>query len=308
MAHAHVALAAYESARLLLNKPIFGTQAILSQPGAAIWHNSGSTADRTDTNYPARRAYDGFGHLMTKPTAVSPDKTWYYSLDISVGGVEFDMLAIIGHNLGTLHAGGALTITLEVDDLSDFSAAHSIPITVTTTTSNLRIMQLDLHHTGAVPLRYSSVRYARLKLTRGATNFTPEIGELILGRRRQLKHTPKLPYDATSLHSTSERFETIGGVIGRSIYAAGKFHLSASLDAFESTYIADAIAAFIGCSYGTRPFVWVPLPNSAPGSWYLMSIDEPDFDYPIEDFARRTWQLEATEQGPENYYLARVVY
>lgn len=308
MAYSSAALAAYESARFALDKPVFLTQAIPISPTSAKWHNSGSTTDRTDPDYPARRAYDGLPGFVTKPTTVSADKEWYYELGISAAGVEFDALAIIGHNLGTLHAGGALTVTLEVSDAANFAGAVSVPITVTAGASNYRMLILDLHHTGAVPLRYSAVRYARIKIIRGATNFTPEIGELLLLRRRQMKYAPSLPYDPTSLHSVSETARTMGGVNYRTSYASGFYHLSATLVSHESGYVADAIAAFRDTNYGTHPFVWLPLPTSAPTSWYLLNIDDPDFDYPVEGLAKRTWQLEATEQGPENYYVSRGVY
>jgi hypothetical protein len=278
-------------------------------PTTAIWHNSGSTTDRTHATYPARRAYDGFAGVVTKPTTVSTDKIWYYSLDTAAAGVEFDFVAIVGHNLGTLHAGGALTVTLEVDDAANFATAVSIPITVTTGTSNARIMTLVLDHVAATAKRYSAVRYVRLKIARGATDFTPEIGELVLGRRLQMCHKPDVPYDSYSLHGNKEVSVTMGGVVHSTIYSKGRRQLAAEWRT-DNTTLQAAISSWVAAtSYKTRSFVWVENPYSAPASWHLMVADDSDFDMPLdENPAIRVFSLEATEQGPESHYLNAGVY
>jgi len=309
MAYSTANISAADLAYLAADKPILGSQAIPAAPTACIWHNSGSTTDRTSATYPARRAYDGFGGLVTKPTTASEDKVWYYSMDLAAAGVEFDFVAILGHNFGTLHGGGALTVTLEVDDASNFATCVSIPITTTTGTGNTRIVALVLDHVAATAKRYSAVRYARLKITRGATNFTPEIGELVLGRRLQMYHKPDVPYDTYSLHGNKEVSITQGGVVHSSVFSKGRRQLSASWRN-DSTTLQAAISAWVtATSYKTRPFVWIENPYSAPASWHLMVPDDADFNMPLEEQpAIRTFELEATEQGPESHYLNTGTY
>jgi hypothetical protein len=311
MAYSFAAISAADLAYLAADKPILGSQSIptlTATSTTAWWHNSGGVTDRTDASYPARRAYDGFPCFVTKPTTASADKTWYYSMQLGVLAT-FDFVAIIGHNFGTLHAGGALTITLEVDDASNFATCVSIPITVTTGTSNARIMVLSLFHTAAAALRYSSVAYARLKITRGATNFTPEIGELYLGKRLQLFHKPNVPYDSYAKTSDIETAKTLGGVIHNTVYARGRRVLGAEWTE-ENTTLQAAIDSFVsGTNYKTTPFVWIENPYSAPASWHMMVADDANHALPLEDNpAKRTFELTASEQGAEAYYLAKGTY
>lgn len=308
MAYSSAAITAADLAYLAADKPIIGTQFKLT-PSTCIWHNSGSTTDRTDSTYPARRAYEGLTGFATKPTTASADKTWFLSFVMPWPYVEIDFVGIVGHNFGTLHTDGALTVTLEIDDASNFATAISIPITVTTSTSNARIMALSLKHTGSAALRYSTVRYVRLKITRAATNFTPEIGELVLGRRLQMYYKPDVPYDVYARHSSSETSVTHGGVIYRTTYYKGARTLAASWEDDNSTLHSE-IDAFISASdYKTRPFVWIENPNSAPASWNYMCADDVDHALPLdENPSKRVFELQATEQGPESHYLSKGVY
>lgn len=301
------ALAAVAS-YIAADKPFLGTQFKLT-PSACTWHNSGSTTDRTNSTYPSRRAYDGLPGLVTKPTTASADKVWYLSFVMPYPYVDIDFVGIIGHNFGSLHTDGALTITLEIDDASNFATAISIPITVTTSTSNARIMALSLKHTGSDALRYSSVRYCRLKIARGATNFTPEIGDLVLGRRVQMYHKPDVPYDVYARHSSAETTITHGGVIYRTTYYKGARILSAAWEEDNTTLHSD-IESFISASdYKTRPFVWIENPNSAPASWHLMVADDVNHFMPLdENPSKRVFELQATEQGPESHYLSKGTY
>lgn len=308
MAYSFAAISAADLAYLAADKPILGYQAIPVAP-TVIWHNSGSTTDRTDPLQPARRAYDGFPGWPTVPTGVSADKTWYLSFDLGVYGVEFDFVALVNHNLGTNHSGGALTVTLEIDDASNFASAISIPVTVTTGASNTRLMALSLKHTGSDALRYSAVRYARLKITRGATNFTPSIGELIFGRRLQMYNKPTVPYDTYAKRDQSEKSETQGGIRYLYTYCKGKRLLSASWRIADATLMASISSWMASASYKSRGFVWIEAPYTAPNSWHLMTADDAAFDMPCDDNpVARNFALTAQEQGTETYYLATGSY
>jgi hypothetical protein len=304
MAWSSAAISAADLAYLAADKPILASQAIPVAPTSCIWTETGAVGatDRTLSTNPARRAYDGLVGVWTCPDA-TVSATWYYTMDLAAAGVEFDLIAILGHNFGTITVSA---LTLEVSDASNFAGASSIPIASTITT-NTRIMQLSCFHTGAAALRYSAVRYARLKFA--GCDAKPQFGELVLGRRLQMHAKPDVSYDSYSLHGNKEISATQGGVIHSSVFSKGQRHLSAAWRDDSTTRQALVAAWIAATSYKTRPFVWIENPNSAPSSWHYMVPDDADFDYPLEENPSiRTFTIDATEQGPESHYLATGTY
>jgi hypothetical protein len=296
-------------AYLAADKPILGSQAIPVAPTVAIWTESGATdaTDRTLSTNPTRRAYDGYAGVWTCPDSTA-SATWYYTMDLSVAGVQFDFVAFLGHNFGTITTSA---LTLEIADDHDFTAPGggtmvSIPI-ASTITVNTRVMNLSLFHTGATARRYSTVRYARFKWT--GCDAKPQFGEAFLGRRLQMYHKPDVSYDSYSLHGVKELTATMGGVIHSATYSKGYRRLEAAWRTDNTTLHSEISTWISATSYKTRPFIWIENPNSAPASFHLMVADDADFDFPLEEQPSiRTFELSATEQGPESYYLSSGVY
>ena len=265
---------------------------------ASEWRTGGSFAagaDATDANYQARRAYDGFTDLATRPNAAGV--TWYYMIDASTAGVTFDGAMILGHNFGTI---GGLTVTLQISDSSTF-VTNLIDIAVWTPgTSNVRLVDLVLESGGETAQRYSTVPYVRLKIT--GTSGVPEIGELVLFKRMQLQYKPSIPYDDQKLWQNSGQFLSASGVRQDYVRSRAGRRLEASLTVTSTAKIAEVRTWFDDTQQGTRPFVWSENPNSAPSTQtFLMSLDGENKELAFDEVGpnHRELVLGATEQGPD---------
>jgi hypothetical protein len=289
------AFTAAETADLAADNPMLLTQAIPVSPGTAQWTTVGTVAaaDLTDSDYPARRAYDGKSHLDTRSDGTAAS-TWYYVLDLGSTGIEFDAVALMGHNFGTL---SLTTVQLQVADSADFATNLRTTADFGAPSDDTRLIDLAIAHTAGAD-RYEDVQYARLKLSKGS-NFTPQLGELMLLRRRQLNRRPRYPFDPTALMEEAGITRSKGGVVNKTLHHERRFDLNAVFRAHETTYITDLIAWF----RATRgPFVWIYEPSSAPDTWQLM-MRLNQMSFPTQGFAKRELTLAAEEQGPERFYL-----
>jgi hypothetical protein len=295
------ALSAAEQADLALDLPLIGANAIPAAPTTKIWTEVGQTgsSDRTDSDYPASRAYDGLPHLPTSADATA-SSTWYFVFNFGEG-IEFDFAAIMGHDFGT---DSLTSVTIELDDGSPPDGTFGSTQTIAdfgAPSDDTRLMDLVLKHTGSDPRRYTDVQYLRLKLTKGS-NFTPQFGLLILGRRRQMTVRPVNPFDKDRLHNESALSRSQGGVVNKTIYHEARFDLDATFLLSATADIADVKAWF----QQTRgQMVWMWEPSSAPNSWYLVSLDPDDLHMPSSDYTERSFSVAGTEQGPERFFLAK---
>ena len=84
----------------------------------------------------------------------------------------------------------------------------------------------------------------------------------------------------------------------------GQRIINASFIDDDLTRIANIRAFYERINYGTRPFIWCPLPSSAPEGYCLMNIPEAGLHLPREGCTTRRWGLIAEEQGPESCFLS----
>jgi len=280
--------------------PLLGVQKIPKSPSTAIWSEETAgtitDTDRSDSSAPALRAYDSLVGLATYHAAATTDDVWYYVLDLGTT-VTIDYAAIIGHNFGTI---GGVTITLEIANDGAFSSNLKTIATWTTPTTDNRLIELTLKHTGTDALEYSGLQYARLKISKVGTNITPQIGELILGKQYQLQHRPANGFDPTSLHGESEIVRTSGGVVYKTLRYDRRFDLNATLTEKDTNRVNDLINWYKNSGRG---FIWIWEPNSAPNTWQFMIRDPDDLDLPSSNWQTRTLRLAAIEQGPEAYFM-----
>jgi hypothetical protein len=308
MAWSSAALSSDETAWAAADYPLMAIQAIPLSPTLCKWVEEAVIGanditvwvDRTDSNYPSRRAYDGLPGYVTKPSGAVADDVWYFCFDMAAAGIEFDSVFILNHNFHTANGGSPITggLTLEISDDNDWAAFEG-PFSSSPTTGD-RIGDLDIHHTGSVPLRYSGVRYARLKISNsGNGNIVPEIGELFLGRRYQLASPPLNPFDPDALFDEQETTQTAGGIHHTTVFHRRRFELNAEYLLGASARAADAKAFFQNCR---TSFVWIWEPNTDATAFQLMK--KPEFlSLPSAGWTERSWKLESTEQGPETYFL-----
>lgn len=297
MAVVETLLAAWETTAFAADKPLIASQSIPTSPAYAKWVEVGQVGagnittwtDRTDSDFPIRRAYDGYPHLVTKTDATAANE-WYLAFDFG-SAIDFDCAFLIGTNMGTVNP---VTLDLQVADDNAFST--NLKTIGTFTASNDRMQDYVLSD-GSGAARWTA-QYAWLKIARVA-NFTPEIGELILGRRRQMQSMPLNPFDPTSLHDEIGRSRSMGGISHTTVFHRRRFELSATFSEHEDTYINGLIGFWQECN---NTFVWCWEPTTTPGGWNLMSKDA-DFDFPSEGWTERTVTLTGSEQGPEEYFL-----
>jgi hypothetical protein len=162
---------------------------------------------------------------------------------------------------------------------------------------NKRVALLDLDHTSGNAQRYTSVEYLRLKFV--GTNIQPNIGEIIIGRRRQLKHKSNLPWDPSKHHSETTEFVTHNGIRTRYVRNKGQQRIVASLTPSDTTLQSDIETFYkTETDFGTLPFVWIEDPNTTPSDALWMHLDNPDLNFPFAGFAKREVVIDAREQGP----------
>jgi len=207
------------------------------------------------------------------------------------------MAALVGHYFGTL---AITTCQVQIADNAAFDSNLQTVADFGAQSTDDRDIDLVLEHGGGSALRYSSVRYVRLKLV-APGNVTPQLGELILGRRRQLKYKPDVPFDNQAYVNEEETTRSQGGVTQRVIYHRNRLRIDAAWVIDTSDYITDWRAFWAACR---GPFLWCYAPTSAPASWSYMIRDMEEIDFPLTGPTKREAKLVADEQGPEAYFLA----
>jgi len=290
-------LAAYETAQLALDKPLLAAQVIPVSPAYAKWVNnvsveSGNITTWTDgskSSQPARFGYDGRPGLITTVESSSYQR-WFYAVDLG-SLVEFDCAFIIGHNFGSL---SLKSVRLQVADDNSFTTNLTELYNFGSPGDDSRLSALSLSG-GRI-----TAQYVWLRIDNGGVgNIVPELGEFILGRRRQLEYKPQRPYDIYALSEESSIKKNPNGVISKTVYSRRGRELTGDLWVTDDTYLADLVAFYRQCR---GPFVWVENPSSAPSSWHFMMRDGP-LMIPDTNPGLRNYRLVADEQGPQSMYL-----
>jgi len=297
MAWSAAALTAAEIADLAADKPLVATQAIPTTPTVQRWNLTGATdgADKTLSTAPVRWVHDGQGGLASEHDSTE-DSTWYLVFQFP-SAIEFDCAFILNHNFNTL----SLTdVELHIADNGAFDSNLQTIYDFGAPASDDRLVALTLKHTGAAALRYSGVLYARLKMV-AAGNVTPEIGELILGRRRQLPRNPDMPWSPYGRANAYDLVRTDGGVVHVANRHRNRRDLALEWPIEGATYVSDWLAFWDACD---GPFVWCENPTSAPAAWHLMVRNQEAIDLEQENATLYRAKLNAIEQGPERLYLA----
>jgi hypothetical protein len=264
---------------------------------APQWKQGGSWAagsDETDSDGPTSYAWDEFDDLQTYPDA--SQTTWYLLMDFGASEVGIiDSLVLL--NCTNLES---VRVRLQIADDNAFSS-NLITISDNTLGASFsgRHVDLVIKESGdSNAKRYSSVRYARLLFTKGS-GFIPRIGEVILGRRRQLKAHPTLPYAPRQLTGKRARFESAGGVVTDYVFHRGRRRLEGTITPHQTAYIDDWVALFEqDCDLGKYGFVWVDDPNSSATDAYWMRWDDMGLSGPFVGYTERQFRISAMEQGP----------
>lgn len=287
-------ISAAEEAALTAGKILFvGTNALRRRNAVPVWSSSGSWADSgtagvganlDDASYPTRYLYDDVLYNYTQPAAGAVGLSTVYLLLDLVDGTDDDQTTdvvwlkpINWHLLD-----GSITATLEVADNSAFTTNLRTVTTWSAWDSTAKAIDVRIgldYVLGApyTPVRLTNVRYARLKLAVTsplASGKLPQIGELVMGRRRQLGHLPRLPWDPGSEESAIDWFESeTNGVVGGDVRYRGRSRWvlrfrptsSGALGVDETQALRDIYDDTDGF---TRPFLYVDDPTAGTTTVY----------------------------------------
>lgn len=294
MAYGSAEIPAAEVALFEADKPVVMGKNYVRDAGDIRWTTGGtqSSSDLTSANGPTSYLQDDFDHLQSYPNATAG--TWYLNIDFGSGVLaEVDHVALKNHNLYSQGVTG-VSVQFDQNQNGNFTGVDTAPLT--TPTSDYRLVELDLKHTGTVERRYTDVRYLRLAFLGSAIQ--PSIGEISIGFRRQLKHNPTVGVDRLQLVSNIRQFTSESGVSTSYSLNRNRQYLNAELRMSEDSYIAAWEAFFRDdTNGGTYPWWWVWDPSSDPEPLWVKFLDT-SLVGPSEGYTERMFSFSAAEQGP----------
>lgn len=229
-----------------------------------IWTDGSGTmveADESDDETPAYFGSEYGAHRLCAPDAAVSSSTWYYVIDATRSTNAIDCFALINHNLDGV---GSISCRVDIADNTTFST-NLVTGVVTFTPSGTRNLVF-------ASTRYSGGGYIRFRFT-AAGNFTPAIGELWAGRRRQLNSGLMPGSDVEALATTLSVSPGVGAeiVAGKAI---GRRIPTIELLANQRTATLQDVTTlrewWEEIDFGRRPFLFCAAPASAPDAFMLL--------------------------------------
>lgn len=299
---------------------------IRSGSTALEWSASGSWSDsapagasnRTSASYPTSRAWDGRLYADTRPSGaegtegsgLNERRVFYLLADLdesSAATHTIDLVMVRPLNVSSWP--GVATLQVQIADNSTFTTNL---VTIASFTgadlADRKLLDLNLTTGAGANLygRFTSVRYARLRISTTVTwgSIRPQIGEWVMGRRRQLAHNPRVPHDDRPASSVVADFRSQSQAVSRYIYARGARNIEAGLMPVPSgAYSIDEVATlrswFEESGWGTRPFIYYePASAGLTRNAYWMMLDEPELTMPLNGPFHRSVTLSMREQPP----------
>tara|TARA_Y100000310_G_scaffold338740_1_gene429300 strand:+ start:891 stop:1781 length:891 start_codon:yes stop_codon:yes gene_type:complete len=244
--------------------------------------------DITHASYPIKRVFDKHQHLYTKPNTGGIE----FNLSMNLGAAyEFDMIMIGGHNFGTE---GSLTVKFEKGTDATFGSTTTLS-TWTPGSSDKRLVSLVLDTGGdGTALRWTE-QYLRINIT-GST-FTPQIGEIWVGRRRHLPYKFNVTSQDKRTRSEVVRFESRGGTTTHYTLSKGRALRDGMVEMDGSTHISDVSSWWEESDYGTQPFLWIEEPGTTPANCHVMTT-EPELSFELTGPSSRALDLKMVENSP----------
>jgi hypothetical protein len=290
------------------------------------WSSSGDWTDsapagasnRTDSSYPTSRAWDGFLHADTRPTGtagtegsgLSTRYVYYLLADLVESSLSTHTVdSVMVRPLNVSAWPGICTVQVQIADDAAFSTNLVTVASFTTTAlADRKLVDFNLTTGAGANLygRFTSLRYARIRISSTTTWGTvrPQIGEWVMGRRRQLGHNPRIPHDDRPALSAVGDFTAKSQLRSRYVYASGQRNIEAGLmPSTSGTYAIDEVAElrswFAECGYGTRPFLYLePVVSGQSQASYWMVLEEPSLAMPLNGPFHRSVTLAMQEQPP----------
>ena len=263
--YSSVSIAA-EDANATADRPLLASESAVDPAGVFKWTTAGDhgSSDLAESGYPTTRLNDDHLHLRSRHGSTL--STTYLSWKVDAAK-DCDICILANTNFDSA-PGLGITANLEISDSEDFTDDL---LEIDDQEQIVDAKRVVLRNFGGTPLRYTGVKYARIKFVTSSP-FKPEVGELFFGRRRQLKHGPNRPWDGGAMRVDASSFVASGGA--RTKYARNTGGLDLSPEFMLDTDDATAIDAwFAGTNYGAKKFWALMLPNTSPRDCGLFDLD-----------------------------------
>ncbi len=291
-----------EQTFLAADKPLLSSRNSAEDQTASEWNEVGTVAavNRDDPDFPPSNAVDTYQNIQTTPLGAVSNE-WYLILTLPAG-VEYDWLGLFGHTLGDI--GGTPLVEYQIDDTGPFPTPDTLtsfsPTATPTGKQPLRLISYDLDGTLGVGTaqRITGSHFARIRITNGGgPTFVPAIGELVLGRRRQLEHQPNRPWGPDNVKRISRFFTGGAGGLTNHVDAEQLFHYIGAIEAASQIRIDDLVALRKESKGFTRPMIWTNLPSTKPSEAIWMWQDMDDFSFNEIGPQDRIWPFDLSEDG-----------
>ena len=202
-----------------------------------------------------------------------------------------------GKRVGDSISGTGIQADTYLASITDATHAEMTK-TATATNTGISLTHKQFNYAGGgTAQRFSSARYFRVRLTSGGATYSPKIGEFFFGRRYQLKRNPDVPFNDRSYLSTVSDHVAQSGTLRRYVMNKGQATRNISVTTGDSDEISAIEDFWVASEYGTRSFLWVETPSSAPAS-YLVNSQEPILSFPLLGPTERSVQTVLLEQPP----------
>ena len=303
MAWSSAAVPAAEIALRQDDKPILVGSNVLRDNLSEEWRTGGSPI-ATELGQPISRAYDGQGVSVTQPDNQGAVAEYSLVFELASGAV-FDSFAMIGHNLTLLNPTVGFTVTLAND------SAISVNTEIIFASPAITVERKVDYTLGAggedrftVDSGLAFVRFQWTTTDGGGFGSTvPRVGELILGRRRQMPFKSDLSgFDESRLDARSADFESRSGLTTRFTHFKGRSKLDISWMPDETAKSVDQIEDlrqwYKEADFGQKVSLYTEDPSSDPAKSFLMFKESGGLNMPLRFYATRNARVGLKEQPP----------
>lgn len=270
-----------------------------------LWTDGAGTfsdTDKTDQNFPTSAIYDKASDDWTKPNVASNG----WKLCLRLDGRPFDMVCLFGLNLVGI-AGVGATVSVRIADDANFSV--NVAVLASTVAAQNRTALLNMVVGGNNNQRISNALFMRIDiaLISGTTPHIPQIGEVIVGQRRQLSAGPDTPRTPQHFRSVADDVRTPGGSFSRYMHASKMRVLDGlTIDLITQADWTAVLSAFTDSD--SNPWVYIENPstttvagpNDREGAPFLINSpldNQHEYVGPFE----RPWHLDGLLELPPFY-------
>lgn len=249
--------------------------------------------DATNSSFPLYRVYDRHTRLQSEaqlPSSMSSGNDRWAAL-FKFPAATFDAIAILNHNFGSLSnfygynadpANPDFYVYAVIDNVDSFDDTPKKLFTWKNPSSDKPLLGLNLSHVlnsgdpssiglaaGHPYIQYSDVTNAQISLVcatalMGTGTGQPRVGEILFGKRVQLLHQAKVPYNDNNLFAVAQNIDSPSGIFRRYARHSGgvRFDNSYTVTSDRSdidTWFSDHI------DHGIKNFLYIPRPSKAEG-------------------------------------------